>query len=175
MNAEIKKKKNEYIIMGMGYPYGIKGTDILIEAYDIIRKKDPKFKFVWIGKYFPEEIRALTKKFEELDDNFIFLGEKKNPFPYLKAADIFVLPSRCDAFPLVVLEAIALGKPIILFKERSGAVEVVRKDCGLIVKDMNASALADAIIKLSKSNKGFTVSALMLFLAKRCGLLYRKT
>src|SRR5207245_6286319 len=42
-----------------------------------------------------------------------FVGLRRNPYPFIKHADLLVLPSRNEAFPNVVLEAIALGTPVV--------------------------------------------------------------
>ncbi|MCB4236004.1 glycosyltransferase [Kaistella anthropi] len=44
---------------------------------------------------------------------FSFLGNKMNPYPYLKKADFFIMPSESEAWPLVLAEALILQKPII--------------------------------------------------------------
>ena len=141
---DIDKKENEIVVIGIGYFDRRKGADFFINSFKILNKKYPwKYKFVWIGDGDKD-----FKKEEILGDNFKMLGEKANPFPYLKEADIFLLPSREDPFPLVALEAMALGKPVIAFKEGGGIPEAI-KDCGIVVDDMSSNALVDAISKLS--------------------------
>jgi glycosyltransferase involved in cell wall biosynthesis len=113
------KKDEEILIAGVGMVSRRKGVDLLFEAVNKINKKGYKCKAIWLGddqSYFSQVAGKVSKK----DKNFIFLGEKKNPFPYIKQADVFVLPSREDPFPLVILEAMALGKPVITFKDKIG-------------------------------------------------------
>jgi glycosyltransferase involved in cell wall biosynthesis len=71
----------------------------------------------------------------------------------LKAADIFVLPSREDPFALVALEAMVLGTPVIAFKDGGGIPEAIKDDHGEIVNEMNSESLADSILKLSKDKE----------------------
>ena len=47
----------------------------------------------------------------------LFLGEIENPYPLFDRMDVFTVTSRADPFPLVVLEAMALGKPVVGFAE----------------------------------------------------------
>lgn len=58
---------------------------------------------------------TLQQKFQELklDQRFQFLGTLKNPYPYVKNADYFVLPSKTESYPLIIGEALCLGTPII--------------------------------------------------------------
>ena len=151
IHREINKKKDEILIVGIGTACKRKGIDILIKAHKLLKKRGyNNIKIIWTGLLIEEKeiITAILKR----DKNFLFLGEKINPFPYLNSADIFVLPSREDPFPLVVLEAMALGKPSIVFKDGGGIPEAV-KNCGIIVKKMNSEKLANAILKLSQNKK----------------------
>ncbi|GAB6077713.1 glycosyltransferase [Hydrogenobaculum acidophilum] len=59
-----------------------------------------------------EELLNLSKSLK-IEDKVKFLDFKKNPFPYLRACDVFVSSSKREAFPMVVLEAMALGKPVV--------------------------------------------------------------
>lgn len=49
----------------------------------------------------------------ELQDSVYLLGQKENPYPYLAQCDLFVLPSNHEGQPMVLLEALTLGKPIL--------------------------------------------------------------
>lgn len=48
-----------------------------------------------------------------MEDTFILIGQKENPYPYIAAADYYIQPSRYEAYPLAIGEALALNKPII--------------------------------------------------------------
>jgi glycosyltransferase involved in cell wall biosynthesis len=146
VNLEMGKKDNEKIIVSIGEVGSRKGTDLFIDAHKILKKKGCKFKFVWIGPMrFREQIE---NSYKNRDKDFLFLGEKSNPYPYLNASDVFVLSSREDPFPLVALESMVLGKPIVAFKESGGMPRVIEGCCGINVKEMNAESLADSIEEL---------------------------
>ena len=59
-----------------------------------------------------EELLNLSKSLK-IEDKVKFLGFKKNPFPYVRACDVFVSSSKREAFPMVVLEAMGLGKAVV--------------------------------------------------------------
>jgi glycosyltransferase involved in cell wall biosynthesis len=65
--------------------------------------------------------------------------------------DCFVLPSREDPCPLVVLEAAATGLPIVCFKGSGGAADFVGADAGVAVPYLDIHAMAQAILELQKS------------------------
>jgi glycosyltransferase involved in cell wall biosynthesis len=62
--------------------------------------------------------------------------------------DVFTLTSREDPYPAVVLEAAALGKPIVCFQQSGGAPEFVEGDCGFVVPYLDVEAMAGRIAEL---------------------------
>lgn len=151
---EIKEKiiqNDKIIVIGIGYFNTRKGDDYFINAFKILNKKYPnRFRFIWIGKYGVSSwLRSWYSVGKNLGNDFLLLGERENPYPYLRSADIFLLSSREDPFPLVALEAMALKKPVVAFKEGGGIPEAI-SGCGVIVENMNSWFLADSIQDLSK-------------------------
>ena len=61
------------------------------------------------------EMESLKKQAKELgvEKTFLLLDSQKNPWPYVKAADYFVLPSKSESYPLTIGEVMGLHKPII--------------------------------------------------------------
>ncbi|MDA8611480.1 glycosyltransferase, partial [Candidatus Pacebacteria bacterium] len=152
IKQEIKKEKDDIVIMGLGMFIYRKGADMFMEMADRLKRRGHNCHFVWVGsKPFKEPFMADFSKYKE---SFLLLGEKSNPFPYLAAADIFVCPSREDPFPLVVLEAMALGKPTVVFKDAGGISEAV-KDSGIIVENMEMEDFSSALeeIIINKENR----------------------
>src|SRR5262249_45137938 len=80
-----------------------------------------------------------------------FLGEKTNPLDYFAACDLFVLMSREDPFPLVMLEAASMGRPILCFEGSGGATEFVENDCGFAVPYLDIEAMASKLLTLLDS------------------------
>ena len=82
----------------------------IIEATKRLNKEGYKFRVVFVGK------GTATNEYKELAKNaknIEFLGAKKNPYPYLKNSDAFIMSSEFEGYPVVFLEAKVLGKPII--------------------------------------------------------------
>jgi glycosyltransferase involved in cell wall biosynthesis len=73
-----------------------------------------------------------------------FLGFLSNPTTAVREADVVVLPSRFDGFGLVVMEALALGTPVIV-SSQAGAAEFVGPEHGAIVADPEVGSLALAL------------------------------
>ncbi len=91
-----------------------KGFDRLIDACDSLVKNGYKsFRLHHIGNGICEDELKKQVNALGLDEYISFHGFSDNPYPYIKGADAFVLPSRNEAFPLVVGESLILGTPII--------------------------------------------------------------
>ncbi len=95
-----------------------------------------------------ENLYELVKA-TEIDDFVIFAGEQHNPFPYYRAASVFVLPSRKEGFPNALLEAMAVGLPVIAANCDTGPSEILNNGVnGLLIPVENVKALSEAIEKL---------------------------
>lgn len=90
-----------------------KGFDLLIRAHDRVRRAGVAHRLLILGEG-PERINLLRLVHElDVGDTVELPGFRENPFPDIVAADLFCLPSRYEGFPLAVLEALALGVPIV--------------------------------------------------------------
>lgn len=101
-----------YSILTLGHICKNKGTDLAIETMRILREKNIKFKWYFIGAV-QEDFSSLITKYS-LESNIEFLGVKVNPYPYIKACDIFVHLSRYEGKSMALDEAKILCKPIVV-------------------------------------------------------------
>lgn len=83
-----------------------------------------------------------------LTEHFLLLGEKDNPYPYMRQADLFVLLSQYEGKPLVVTEAMLLGCPVAVTEYRS-AREQIRDEWGYILPNRE-DGLGDAVLKIAR-------------------------
>lgn len=93
-----------------------KGYDILLKAHKELIDEGYNHRLYILGE--GNEYDNLSKYVQEnnLSNTAYLLGFKKNPYPYLKQADVFISSSRYEGFALVIGEAMVLGKPIIATK-----------------------------------------------------------
>ncbi|MFZ5802464.1 MAG: glycosyltransferase [Candidatus Omnitrophota bacterium] len=161
VRAKAEKEKNGWnarigaggrrVVMGMGnlstdFQNYRKGFDLFCEVYKKVREHG-RYQFVWIGVYNPEFFSASAA---EVVPEILMTGELENPFPVLKKADYFLLTSRIDPFPLVCLEAMALGKPVLAFREGSGIYEALEKGGGIVIDQTEAEDMAQALLRLDR-------------------------
>lgn len=130
-----------------------KGHRCILEAAKRIVKELPNVKFMFVGEgYLRQELERLTRE-SGLRDNIIFTGFR-NDIPAITAIfDISVLASFYEGLGRVLLEAMALGKPVIASKV-GGIVDVVDDNqTGILVSPGDADGLAAAMIRLLKDKE----------------------
>ncbi len=148
--------KNKKIILFLGRIHKIKGIDLLIEAFKIILNKQINTILVIVGedKGFLNHLKCLIKNLNITDSEIIFTGplfDEDKLEAYLDA-DVYVLPSRYEMFPMTVLEAWNAGNPVIT-TNKCGISDIV-KGAGIVAK-YDKNSLAESIIKII-TNKELT-------------------
>ena len=129
----------DYII-SVGALVPSKNHKMLIHAW---KEADVPYKLVFLGRGEEEEgMRSLVKELG-VEDKVIFTGYRANPFPFVKRAKLFVLSSQYEGFACALMEAIALGVPVLSTDCRCGPAEIVGENyrhCLSPVNDVEALA-----------------------------------
>lgn len=132
-----------------------KGIDILIEASKPIIQKNPNVLFVVLGE--GEERKKLEKKIISagISKNFLIKGFLENAQSYLKAFDIFVLPSRTEGLPYVLLEA-GTAELAVIASNAGGVSEIIENEkTGILTEKENIKSLSENLTSLiNNSEKG---------------------
>ncbi|MGJ8696855.1 MAG: glycosyltransferase family 4 protein [Verrucomicrobiaceae bacterium] len=114
-----------------------KGLDLLIEGFGLFLKKTgAEAELVLTGNdwHDREELENLAKELG-LEERVIFTGRSKRPSVCLhREADLVVLPSRFDGFGLTIVEAMLVGRPVLVSREAGVARHVERAGGGWVVK-----------------------------------------
>jgi glycosyltransferase involved in cell wall biosynthesis len=120
----------------------------LLDAIPAVLACEPKARFVWVGAGPLQDSLLEAVRRQGLDRHVLFLGQREDVPELMGAADLFVLPSRFEGLPLVVLEAMAAGKPVVATRV-CGTAEAVRHGVtGLLVEPGRPAELAAALIDL---------------------------
>lgn len=98
----------------------------LIKSFNLLHQEIPDTVLVLIGSQgaLEQNIRDMVEN-SSIKDDVIFLGKTANPFKYEKYADVFVLPSITEGIPNVLIEAMAVGLPVISTDCPSGPREIL--------------------------------------------------
>jgi len=134
------------VVISVGSLRYVKGHDILIRAFKKVREHLPA-RLMILGEG-PERSRLLSLA-EELyiKDDVALPGFVKNPYPYMANSSVFVLSSRTEALPTVLIEALACKVPIVSTDCQSGPREILANgDYGMLVPIGDPNPIAEAIL-----------------------------
>ncbi|MFY0626458.1 MAG: glycosyltransferase family 4 protein [Reichenbachiella sp.] len=128
-----------------------KGIREYVEAAKIVKEKNPNTKFLILGQLDPGHKRGISiDEFDQWtkEEVIVHLGETDDVKNIIASSDCVVLPSYREGTPRTLLEAAAMGKPIIT-SNVPGCREVVRDEFnGLLCKVKSASNLAEKMIQM---------------------------
>ncbi|WP_457608479.1 glycosyltransferase [Nitratifractor sp.] len=138
-------------VMAMGRLHDQKGFDILISAY-AASKWCCRKKLLIVGEgSLREGLMAEIRK-RKLEEWIELPGIVENPYPLLKAADCFILSSRYEGYPNVLIEALACGTPVLATDCPTGPREIVQDGInGLLVENERVDCLVEAMNTLAEN------------------------
>lgn len=146
--APLGLKQDDFVILVVGRVDHQKGPDIFLKAMAKLTEKHPRIRAIWAGDgplLTDMETRAKDLK---IDHVVSFLGVRTDVPALLKTSNLFVLPSRFEGLPLVLLEAMGAGTPVVASR-LGGVQEVVTDESeGLLVEPGDSAALASSILRI---------------------------
>ena len=112
------------IVMTVGRLTSQKNPKRFLEIAALAKKENLDMKFIWIGGgAIKEEMEYLKNKLD-LSDYVLFFDYVKNPYPYLKMADVLMVTSDYEGFCLAICEAMTLGIPVVSTRT-AGPTEII--------------------------------------------------
>ena len=134
------KLEDKPIVLFVGNLIKRKNVESLLEAKKV-SQSDYYLVIVGDGPLF----KKLSKKVEEENiHDVIFTGSRNDVENIIPSCDVLVLPSYSESFGLVLIEALACGKPVI-GSDVGGITEIINNDVGLLVNPNKVSSIAKAI------------------------------
>jgi glycosyltransferase involved in cell wall biosynthesis len=149
----------EAIILGVGRLAPQKDFHTLLDAFALVRRQTAA-KLLLLGE--GPERGALADMISQLglEDSVQLLGQVQNPLSYMRHADLFVLSSRFEGLPTVLIEALAVGVPIVSTDCPSGPREILQNGAlGVLVPVADPEALAQAIVIELTKERGLPADA----------------
>ena len=128
----VDKPENKLVLCSCGRFSKVKGFDIAVESAKLLKKKNIPFLWYFVGDG-PEkdDVEKLINQYG-LTEDIVITGMKKNPYPYIKACDIYVQPSREESLGLTIVEAQYLNKPVVSTKTMGGNKLVKNEENGIL-------------------------------------------
>lgn len=155
VRREIGVPEHEFMILCLASVQHRKGQDILLNQMNEILAEIPNARVIFVGPLRPErggENLVEMSKNQSYSDRVHFVGAKENALDYIYACDLLVLPSREEALPLSIMEAMALGKTCVASDVYGIPEMIIHDETGLMFSLDNPQDLAKHIIRLGKNS-----------------------
>jgi teichuronic acid biosynthesis glycosyltransferase TuaC len=161
-------------ILFVGWPNFNKGTDVLLRAMDLIRRRGDPGRLLLVGGAYFRATRVMEAKIRELAGE-LDLGDRvqfAGPRPQAEVAGlmgtsaVLVLPSRMEASGTVLVEAMACGTPVVATR-CGGPEDYVTPDVGRLVAVDDHVALADALVEVLRDRARFDPQTLRRYALDR--------
>lgn len=144
ISAEMPQIADGFNILSVGRFTSPKNFDSIPEIARLLKDKGLLFKWYLIGYGSDEKLIMERITQYAVEENVIILGKKSNPYPYIKACDVYIQPSRFEGKAVTVREAQMLGKPVIITNYPSAQSQVDHGIDGVIVP-LDTNHCAEAI------------------------------
>ena len=173
-----EEKKNIYTFLNLGrQTEEDKRLSRIIYSAKKLKEDNLEFRILCIGEGKDTSKYKQLVKENNLENQIIFLGKKDNPYPYFKIADSLIMTSEYEGFPVVYIEAMILGLPIITTNV-SDSKDIIEKKYGVVVEknvDLIYNVMKKAITKGLVNNNQFNCENYNKEIAKKLENLIDKT
>ena len=151
VSVEMKHYKNKINILSIGRFSPVKNFTSIPNICKLILEKGLDVNWYIIG--YGEEESMIKEKIKELnlEENIFILGQKSNPYPYIKECDIYVQPSKFEGKSVTVREAQILGKPVVITDFPTAKDHIENLYDG-IISPMDNESCAKEIINLIEND-----------------------
>lgn len=148
----LTRKNVSLILATVGRLSHQKGPDILLDVAEKLKEHRVSFCWYWVGDGDMRDFFCREIKKRGLENQIVFMGNQKNPYPYIQFCDIYVQPSYYEAYCTTTLEAQILEKPIVV-TDVCGMREQFSPGWDCVMTRTNAQEIFQAIMMLA-SNQG---------------------
>ena len=155
--------ENKYNIVSCGRLAKEKGFDLAVEACRLLVEKNHKnINWIFVGDGPQREEIEKQIALYGLEKYIKLVGMKKNPYPYIAKADLFVQPSRVEAFGLSIAEAMVLGVPV-LSTETDGAKEIFAVTDNHLLCKISGEDIFKGIQKLKNERQKYSDASFVFY------------
>ncbi len=147
IEGELKEIFKNPVVINVSRLEKQKGLHHLIKIFSRVAERVKNSHLVVVGDgSLRGELESLTDTLG-LKDRVHFLGWRENPFKYVARSKVFAMTSLWEGLPMVSLETLSLGVPMVAFKTRGGHVEVL-KDCCPLVDYPDEERYAEILVRI---------------------------
>lgn len=157
LKKELSINQGDIVFTFIGRLVGEKGIYELFDAFQRLKRSRDHVKLLMVGDLFPSERdQDSYRKIKEVihnDHDIITTGFRRDIPQLLAITDVFVLPSHREGLPLVIMEAMAMKKPIVAANIRGCREEVVHNVNGFLVEKENKLELYERLQQLADNEE----------------------
>lgn len=130
-----------------------KGLDLMLDSFEEFCKQDEEWELDIIGAGDLFKNIAADAQKRGLDKRVHFIGYTNEPEKYYLGSSVFLLPSRWEGWPMVIMEAFEFGLPVIAY--HMGAMDLIIEDgkTGFLPEAFDTHKFAQAMLKLAHDEK----------------------
>lgn len=152
-NDEVQMLKENYIV-GVSRLVKSKGREDLIRSFKDAKEKGLKEKLYLLGEGVEKEnLRKLISELS-LENEVFLLGQKVNPYPWMKNAKLFAHTSYGEGLPTVFIESMICGTPVLAYDCPTGPKEILGDgEYGKLIKMGDLKGTTDAMLELLRNEK----------------------
>ncbi|HHF1901978.1 TPA: lipooligosaccharide biosynthesis family 4 glycosyltransferase LsgC, partial [Haemophilus influenzae] len=133
-------------ILSVGHLFSYKGFDYLLKVWQVLAKKYPDWNLKIVGSGEEEENLKNLAKALDIEDSVNFTPRTNDVSFYYESSSIYCLPSQTEGLPLVVIEAMAFGLPIVAFNCSPGVKQLVEhKENGFLCEKNNIEEMVKGL------------------------------
>ena len=173
LRAEFGIPTDAALVLGVGYIDHRKGVDLFVQAVAQMRAAGLPAEAIWIGHADRDELLKVRALAESLGiaGHVRFPGRQADPARFYAAADLFLLTSREDPYPSVVLEAMAAELPVVMFAGVTGSQDLAERGLAVAVPSHDPTAMAEAAVRLlgDDAARGAMLDAALRHIAEETG------
>lgn len=171
IRSQLELTANDKVVLNVGYADLRKGFDLFLQtALQWLRVRED-VHFVWVGAISHDMQRWVQSDLahSELASRIHLIGFTPHMSDYYSAADVLFLSSREDPYPTVVLEAMNIGLPAVMFRGATGFDEVMQRH-GFLVERGDPDGLTGALSKAIDADTADARQARIEFVETNCQL-----
>jgi glycosyltransferase involved in cell wall biosynthesis/SAM-dependent methyltransferase len=150
LRAQLGLAPDAPVVLSVGYADRRKGIDLFAEVGVRVAQQRRDVAFVWVGHHEQKAFSEARSTIERagMSAHFHFPGAIRDSDLFFAGADVYLLTSREDPFPSVVLQGLDAELPIVGFEGAGGFVELFRRGCGVLVPLADVAAMSAATLRL---------------------------
>jgi len=151
VRSELGIPEDDKVVGNVAHLRSQKGHDVWLKTAARVLESSPSTTFVIVGR---EKQRGHQEELESLaaslgiSDRVRFVGFRPDPYPYLAAMDVFLMTSEFEGFPIALVEAMAMGRPVVSTDVGGVSEAIGEEETGLLAPAGDDGALARHVVAL---------------------------